>query len=129
MSEYVFKAPARMNFDRLVDDLRAAGCEGARTDGDGEIVVVVDGDETGTAQADIQTILDAHDASVLTPGQQKAARAAEALEELGQADFAAWRDVMKNGTAAQKNGALIQLGRVVWLLLQAQGLTDTADLD
>lgn len=87
----------------------------------------------GTPQAVIDAALAAyaaHDPTQLSPDQQRAARAAAALESLGAADYKAWRTGVENATTqAQLKARLLNLGLVVWKLLQAQGLTDTADLE
>lgn len=82
----------------------------------------------GTPQATIDTVLAvyaAHDPAQLTAEQLRAQKAQAALAQLGAADYQAWlTGVQGITTLAQAKTRLEQLGRVVWLLLQAQGINE-----
>lgn len=73
-----------------------------------------------------EAVLAAHVPTELTPEQTKAEKARAALAELGVADYQAWKTGVEGITSlAQAKTRLEQLGRVVFLLLQAQGINET----
>lgn len=74
-------------------------------------------------RAQAEVVLAAHVPTELTPEQTKAEKARAALAELGVADYQAWKTGVDGITSlAQAKTRLEQLGRVVFLLLQAQGI-------
>lgn len=117
---------AAINFAGLVEGFKAAfgaKFQGAVLDNIGN-VLVVEAEDTVTGQ-DVLDVVSQHNPAQLTPGQLKAQKAVAALAELGASDYATWKAGVEGITTLnQAKTRLEQLGRVVWLLLQAQGIKE-----
>lgn len=114
-----------VNLPLLDQEMRAAGVTFyglSKINATGEVLAHV---EPGTDIAPLQSVLAAHNPAGLTAEQLRAQKAQAALAELGAADYQAWlTGVQGITTLAQAKTRLEQLGRVVWLLLQAQKINE-----
>jgi hypothetical protein len=121
-----------INWPALDAELHAAlpgKLDGTSFDKRGELVVHVKDSESADAlRPQIAAVLAAHDPAVKTPEQREDEARETTRRALEQADFARWKaDVQNAASLAALRPLLLQLGRVVWMLAKAQGLTRAQD--
>lgn len=121
-----------INFDALDAELKAAlpgKLDGISWDKRANLTVIVrEGQNTESLRPQIAAVIAAHNPAVLTAEQQEAAAQQAARTTLSQSDFMAWRTNVQNATTlAAMKVLVLQLGRVVWMLAKANGLTSTTD--
>lgn len=119
-----------INFDQMDAEVRAALPDKVRglTYADDVLTAQVADDDAEALRPQIEAVIAAHDPSVKTAAQQEDEARETTRRQLEQADFAKWKaDVQNAASLAALRPLLLQLGRVVWMLAKAQGLTRASD--